>query len=267
MLGSIWVCRHGERADAYPGWEETAERPHDPPLTQLGLRQAAASAAALTDEPIEAIYSSPFLRCMQTAAAVAKARGLRVRVEPGLSELLNAKWFSAHPVDAGMSDEALAAAVGEDLLDLEYRPVYDTPTRRAPAAAAATAESPAVDHELLSFPEEPLAAADRYVRTLRVVQRLTPFSLLVTHGFGVQAIAESCDGVEVFECDYCALTRLRRDQSESSDAPQGDEEPPPAADTWQCDVLCRSTHTASVAPLAEAGGTSDAAASSVPAEH
>ena len=239
LTGSIWVCRHGERADAIPGWEETAERPHDPPLTPRGLAQAAATAGVLASERIDAIYCSPFLRCMQTAAAIAAPLGLRIRVEPGLGELLNPRWFSTHPVDAAMSDEALVAAIGEALIDRTYTPVYDTAARRG--ATAAGAESDGAPAELC-FPEtSPLEAAARYERTLDALRGVGApcFALLVTHGFGVQAIAESVDGVEVLECDYCALTRLTRRGGSAS----GDEGVP-----WRCDVLCRSTHIVGVEP-------------------
>ena len=225
--GSIWVVRHGERSDVDPEWEKTAARPHDPPLTALGHVQAAAAATVLAGEPIKAIFSSPFLRCMQTAAATAKALNLKIRIEPGLSELLNASWYSSDPVDEAMSDDALAAAVGDELIDRSYVPLFDTAARRAGRRGGHGATG-TVKYEPLTFPEpNPLVAAERYVRTLRALQSTSPFALLVTHGFGVQAIAESCDGVEVIECDFCALTRLRRQARDAA---------------WSCDVLCRSTH-------------------------
>ena len=260
VVGSIWVLRHGERADvADPTWLETADRPHDPPLTALGQQQAQATANALANERIDAIYSSPFLRCMQTAAAVARARGLPIRVEPGLGELLNERWFpNGHPVDVSMSDDWLAEAVGEQLIDREYASIYDTPARRG-------AE---VGYELeLTFPEPPLEAAARYANTLDVLRHRAadrffadrsegaeaspssgPFALLVTHGFGVQALAESIDGVEVLECDYCALTRLVRHQTEvpQQQSQWEEEETAMASDEWRCEVLCRATHTVGV---------------------
>ena len=236
--GSIWVVRHGERADVDPEWEKTATRPHDPPLTALGHVQAAATATVLAGEAIEAIFSSPFLRCMQTAAAIARALGLQIRIEPGLSEILNASWYSSDPVDEAMSDDALAAAVGDALIDRSYVPLFDTAARRA-GQHGGNGATDTVDYELLTFPEPtPLAAADRYARTLQALQRATPFALLVTHGFGVQAIAEACDDVEVLECDFCALTRLHR---QAQDAP------------WSCDVLCRSTHIVGLTATGTAG--------------
>jgi probable phosphoglycerate mutase len=56
-------------------------------LSDEGRRQADALAARLAAVPaIAAIYSSPLERARETVAPLAKARGLAVRVEPGLLE-------------------------------------------------------------------------------------------------------------------------------------------------------------------------------------
>ena len=79
--GSVWVVRHGERIDAVEkGWKKTAARPHDPPLTPTGFEQAAATGRALRDHRLDAIYTSPFLRCVQTATAIAEGTPVRARV-------------------------------------------------------------------------------------------------------------------------------------------------------------------------------------------
>ena len=81
--GSVWVVRHGERIDAVEkGWKKTAARPHDPPLTPTGFEQAAATGRALRDHRLDAIYTSPFLRCVQTATAIAEGTPHRART-PG----------------------------------------------------------------------------------------------------------------------------------------------------------------------------------------
>src|SRR3989442_3869676 len=56
-------------------------------LSEEGRRQAEALAVRLAAVPkIAAIYSSPLERARETVAPLAKARGLAVRVEPGLLE-------------------------------------------------------------------------------------------------------------------------------------------------------------------------------------
>jgi probable phosphoglycerate mutase len=56
-------------------------------LTDLGRRQAAALPEALADEDIEALYASTLIRTQHTAAPLAAARGLDVRVRDGIREL------------------------------------------------------------------------------------------------------------------------------------------------------------------------------------
>lgn len=51
----------------------------DPPLTAAGEARALRLAASLADQPLEAIYSSATRRTRQTAAPVARAKGLAVR--------------------------------------------------------------------------------------------------------------------------------------------------------------------------------------------
>ena len=56
------------------------------PLTSQGQAHAHDLARRLAPEPIGHIYSSPLPRALETAAIVAAARGLPVRVAPGLRE-------------------------------------------------------------------------------------------------------------------------------------------------------------------------------------
>lgn len=113
----VVVVRHGERLDyvmrdAGQNWIPTAERPWDPPLTERGHQQANALGAALPNilnelglPSIAAIYCSPFWRCCQTAAGLAKnqrenstASALKVKVEMGLAESMNENWYRSWAV-------------------------------------------------------------------------------------------------------------------------------------------------------------------------
>jgi len=51
----------------------------DVPLSRNGAHQAARTAAELTRLPIEMVYASPCLRAQETAEAIAKAAGVKVR--------------------------------------------------------------------------------------------------------------------------------------------------------------------------------------------
>jgi broad specificity phosphatase PhoE len=69
------LVRHGETATNRDG---RGLGHADPPLTDLGLRQAAATAdqiAGRLNEPVAAIYTSPFRRARETAALIAERLG------------------------------------------------------------------------------------------------------------------------------------------------------------------------------------------------
>jgi 8-oxo-dGTP diphosphatase len=57
------------------------------PLSRLGLRQACIQAAAMLEgEPIDAIYSSPAIRCRTTIAPIAERLGIEIQIDPLLAE-------------------------------------------------------------------------------------------------------------------------------------------------------------------------------------
>jgi len=94
----IWIMRHGMRQDNIdPNWAKTAKNPDDPPLAQEGRLQAIETGKFLSTQEVQLIYSSPFLRCIQTAGLIANIIKVPVRVEYGLSEALFTKWFSKMP--------------------------------------------------------------------------------------------------------------------------------------------------------------------------
>jgi probable phosphomutase (TIGR03848 family) len=61
-------------------------------LNKRGREQAAALNEALKDLPIQAIYSSPLERAIETAAPLASALGLEIQVRPALMDTNVGKW-------------------------------------------------------------------------------------------------------------------------------------------------------------------------------
>jgi broad specificity phosphatase PhoE len=59
----------------------------DIPLNEKGRAQAAAAAKALADSGAKKIYTSPLLRCAQTADAISQPLGLKPIVNDGLTEI------------------------------------------------------------------------------------------------------------------------------------------------------------------------------------
>jgi probable phosphoglycerate mutase len=81
--GRLYLVRHGRTAGntvRYVGWG-------DEPLDDVGREQARALAAQLAGEPIDAVYSSPLSRALDTARPLAEARGAPLHVRDELKEI------------------------------------------------------------------------------------------------------------------------------------------------------------------------------------
>ncbi len=87
--GCLVLVRHGETA-----WnrEEVFRGRADVPLNEMGLAQARAAARALETEPVEAVYSSPLIRALDTAKAIAAVHDLPVSVHEGLTDFDCGEW-------------------------------------------------------------------------------------------------------------------------------------------------------------------------------
>ncbi len=95
---TIWLARHGMRQDfEQEGWCETADRPHDPPLSDNGRTQAGETGRFLKDKGLDRIYTSPFLRTVETSAIIAAHCNAPVFIEHGLGEVQKAEWFPRAP--------------------------------------------------------------------------------------------------------------------------------------------------------------------------
>jgi probable phosphoglycerate mutase len=79
----VLLVRHGQSQ----GNAERRFGGHSPtPLSELGHRQAEATALALANERVTAVYSSDLLRAVQTAEPLARATGLEITKTPALRE-------------------------------------------------------------------------------------------------------------------------------------------------------------------------------------
>jgi broad specificity phosphatase PhoE len=104
-MRSLFLVRHGNRLDfVEPEWSLAAARPHDPPLSADGMEQVRALAERLRDERIAHVFSSPFLRCIESAGILAEALDAGIKVERGLSEWLSSTWFSSPPETASLGE-------------------------------------------------------------------------------------------------------------------------------------------------------------------
>lgn len=79
---SVFVVRHA-KAGSRQDWDgdDTAR-----PLSKSGRRQSDALSERLAAERVTGLWSSPYVRCMQTLAPLARALDLEVVAEPRLAE-------------------------------------------------------------------------------------------------------------------------------------------------------------------------------------
>eukprot|EP01062_Namystynia_karyoxenos_P004814 TRINITY_DN11698_c0_g1_i1.p2 TRINITY_DN11698_c0_g1~~TRINITY_DN11698_c0_g1_i1.p2 ORF type:complete len:176 (+),score=51.60 TRINITY_DN11698_c0_g1_i1:238-765(+) len=148
-------------------------------------KEAEAASAAGGPAPSEwHVVSSPFVRCVQTAAPVATALGTTIKIEPGICEVL-----STFPPGL-LSDEELRARF--PLVDPAYTPVVPRTQLRRECGDSQAAQRAA-------------AAA------LELRRRLRGPMLLVGHGASCLGCVRAFGGSGYV--GYCSLTRF---------APSGD---------------------------------------------
>lgn len=99
----------------------------DPPITELGLHQCRTVGEELAAQSIKIdhVYSSPALRCVQTADQILEGLGMRdripIRIEPCLFEFL--KWYPVLPVKWPFLDLDEFSQNGF-FIDKTYKPTY-----------------------------------------------------------------------------------------------------------------------------------------------
>lgn len=84
MARRLFIVRHGETES---NRQRLALGRADVPLNDLGRKQAARLAEALTGEPIAAVFSSPLSRARETAGGIAEALALDAQVDESLIEM------------------------------------------------------------------------------------------------------------------------------------------------------------------------------------
>lgn len=89
MTTRIILVRHGQTE-----WNvaEVFRGRIDIELDETGLRQADLLAEYLSHRKLEAVYSSPLQRALQTAEAIARHYGLTVEIVPGLNDVDFGEW-------------------------------------------------------------------------------------------------------------------------------------------------------------------------------
>jgi len=188
---NVWMSRHGIREwqiqaldllEIPPG----APMGGDDPLDPMGEQQAEALAERLADVPIRYIFSSPFRRTIQTTLPLARRLNLPIKLEWGLCEYLQEKWFDNFP--------------------------------QLPSVAEHHREFPEVDlmYHSQVMPEFPESREQMFRRTAEAIKRLTenfgPDIFVMGHSPSTQGmrralLPEKSD----FNVDFCGLSHLQRE--------------------------------------------------------
>jgi broad specificity phosphatase PhoE len=115
----VYVTRHSARADQderywmpLPG-----HAPDDTHLSQQGQEATEQLTRRFANVHIQHIVSSPYLRCLQTVASIAIHKNIRIKIEPGICEVLD----GVYP--PGFLDPQQLVDSHRFPIDLEYRPV------------------------------------------------------------------------------------------------------------------------------------------------
>ena len=123
LAGQLILVRHGQQQWPDPETSTVGDWV-DPPLSELGRRQAEAVAEYLADEPITAVYSSELKRAYDTGRAIADARGLQQETITQLEEI---HLYGKLPADARPVDilgEKVTNAIRERFVQTKQWDAY-----------------------------------------------------------------------------------------------------------------------------------------------
>ncbi len=92
-VGTVWLVRHAAAGDRSAWQEDDRTRP----ITKRGQKQAEAISSMLAPHGVDAVFSSPYVRCRQTVAPLAESVGLEVtdsdRLAEGARDKETLEWF------------------------------------------------------------------------------------------------------------------------------------------------------------------------------
>lgn len=76
-------------------------------LDEIGIKQAEAAAARITEWQVSAVYSSPLRRALTTAAILAHPFSLEVKLLPGIIDIDYGEWQGLSPDETAAKDGGL----------------------------------------------------------------------------------------------------------------------------------------------------------------
>ncbi|XP_075501040.1 uncharacterized protein LOC142539450 isoform X2 [Primulina tabacum] len=224
LFQNVVVMRHGDRLDnSDPAWITTAARPWDPPLNDSGRDRAFFTGRSIPSKlgfPVQRVFVSPFLRCLETANGVVS--GLLAVTDKRRDSIDNVNGTSKIKVsiEYGLCEMFNHIAIRRNVAPNDGMFSFEI------SKCESALPTGTVDHSVEQLPkwEEPVGVARaRYLHVIRsLADKYHSENLLfVTHGEGVGcAVTKFVEDVDmVCEVDYCAYSHLRRpiflDENES----------------------------------------------------
>ncbi len=172
------LVRHGQ-----PAWIQEGLRYNDPPLTDLGYRQATWMAEALGTESFDEVYASPLLRARQTAAPLFVTLGREPDVSPWLEEIRDPEWHATPEEQVERAYRELELRAIDDRWDglIGGESIRDFTARIHTGANAFLAERGIrrIDHEL------PFWTIDEPGRRIGLVAHAGTNSVFICHLLGL----------------------------------------------------------------------------------
>ncbi|CAG8478944.1 9877_t:CDS:1 [Paraglomus occultum] len=264
MSVTVYFVRHGERLDHIdPDFMNTSPTPYDPPLTDFGIMQAKRTGSYIKHAQSErtagnnlpteyVVYTSPFLRTIQSALSIAEEidNGTIVRLEPAISEWHGNTYFNQAVPDSLINtgieriQQMTATSSSSYSVDWSYVPVLST---------------------LAKFPESLQQVIDRCKKALNGITQpyITAYQnstspknvvlIIVTHGWCVNVLLEACSRSALWiNVSYCAISRATWIPGEREEVVPGtrkvrivieeDEDLSKNTGRWEVDLVSSDEH-------------------------
>ena len=133
----VYMTRHAARADRQSRWRPLPGHSNeDCEISNDGEESAAELKKKFDPIHLSHIVSSPFLRCIQTVLPIAVAKGLPIKIEPGIGEVGSTGFWDAHR----------SASEHSFPIDLNYKPIlprHELQPEWSDGDAAARSKKPA----------------------------------------------------------------------------------------------------------------------------
>ncbi|EOD09028.1 hypothetical protein EMIHUDRAFT_216840 [Emiliania huxleyi CCMP1516] len=215
----VFLIRHAERLDhVHPEWARDASRPHDGPLSLVGLEQARQTGKwireRVQDGPL-VVRSSPLVRCVQTAGCLTDSMGvptLGIGIDEALAEeetFLRPRMMGTHRHSVLPAEHTAVPPTSDSAPRGVCQPVLLCPADLLAihrhidvhyrGQTCLVSYDPSSGAELNGLTHHPQSAVERAHKIANCMELLAPLgstTILVTHGALARKIGALLVGVD-----------------------------------------------------------------------